>query len=69
MGSGHGLLTLVTAVIVTNLAIMYPTARFADSWLSSASTVLVLTVPAIAAYGAWVATRASADRIAQRGDR
>ncbi len=60
-----GLLALVTAVTVTNLAIMYPTARFADSWLSNGSTILVLSVPAIAVYGGLMATRTSAGPITQ----
>ncbi len=62
-----GLLMLVTLVAFANLAIMYPTTRFAESWFANGSTVLAMTVPLLAAYGAWAATRCTASTSAAPG--
>jgi hypothetical protein len=53
----HGLLAYTTAIVLTNMVIMVPTTRFGGSWLATASTAMALTVPLVAAYGAWTSAR------------
>jgi serine/threonine-protein kinase len=55
----HGLLAYATAIVLTNMVVMYPTTRFGGSWLATGSTALALTVPLVAAYGAWASSRST----------
>jgi serine/threonine-protein kinase len=52
-----GLAATAAAMALANLIILYPTTTWGGSWITTGSTVLALTVPVVAAYGAWAATR------------
>ncbi|MFQ5349070.1 MAG: serine/threonine-protein kinase [Thermoanaerobaculia bacterium] len=53
-----GLFAFAASVVLSNLVFMYPTTQFGVGWTATGSTALALTIPAVAAWGAWVCTRA-----------
>jgi serine/threonine-protein kinase len=52
-----GLAATVTGMVLSTLILLYPTTTWGGSWVTNGSTVLALTVPVVAAFGAWMATR------------
>ena len=52
-----GLAATVTGMVLSTLILLYPTTTWGGSWVANGSTVLALTVPVVAAFGAWMATR------------
>jgi prepilin signal peptidase PulO-like enzyme (type II secretory pathway) len=52
-----GLAATVTGMVLSTLILLYPTTTWGGTWVANGSTVLALTVPVVAAFGAWMATR------------